>query len=118
LNSSIVDVLGNVDGRGHPGGPVHTKTARRKAETRNVPEDDWHNYATAAMAAGVSLFDVARLMGTSVDQINDTYRHLLPDSIERARTPLDGFLAGAVPSQVDGDGLQDRIGHQLGERGG
>ena len=40
------------------------------------------------------------------------------DSIERARTPLDGFLAGAVPSQVDGDGLQDRIGHQLGERGG
>jgi len=24
-------------------------------------------------------------MGTSVDQINDTYRHLLPDSIERAR---------------------------------
>jgi hypothetical protein len=40
------------------------------------------------------------------------------DWIERARTLLDGFLAGAVPSQVDGDGLQDRIGHQLGERGG
>jgi hypothetical protein len=58
------------------------------------------------------------LMGTSVDQINDTYRHLLPGSIERARTSLDGFLAGAVSSQVDGDGLQDRIGHQLGERGG
>ena len=70
------------------------------------------------MAAGVSLFEPARLMGTSVDQINDTYRHLLPHSIERARTPLDGFLAGAVSSQVDGDRLQDRIGHQLGERGG
>ena len=56
-------------------------------------------------------------MGTSVDQIKHTYRHLLPDSIERARTLLDGFLAGAVPSQVDGGGLQDRIGHQLGERG-
>jgi hypothetical protein len=90
----------------------------RKSETRNLPEDDWHNYATVAMAAGVSLFELARLMGTSVDQINDTYRHLLPHSIERARTPLDGFLAGAVSSQVDGDGLQDRIGHQLGERGG
>jgi hypothetical protein len=83
-----------------------------------LPEDDWHNYATVAMVAGVSLFDLARFMGTSVDQINDTYRHLLPHSIERARTPLDGFLAGVVPSQVDGDGLQDRIGHQLGERGG
>lgn len=83
-----------------------------------MPEDDWHNYATVAMVAGVSLFDLARFMGTSVDQINDTCRRLLPDSIERARTPLDGFLAGAVPSKVDGDGLQDRIGHQLGERGG
>ena len=70
------------------------------------------------MAAGVSLFELARFMGTSVDQIKHTYRHLLPDSIERARTLLDGFLAGAVPSQVDGGGLQDRIGHQLGERGG
>ena len=29
----------------------------------------------------------------------------------------DAFLAGVVTSQVDGDGLQDRIGHQLSERG-
>jgi hypothetical protein len=28
----------------------------------------------------------------------------------------DAFLAGVVTSQVDGDGLQDRIGHQLRER--
>lgn len=25
----------------------------------------------------------------------------------------DAFLAGVVTSQVDGDGLQDRVGHQL-----
>jgi len=32
-------------------------------------------------------------MGTSVEQIGRTYGHLLPDSIERARTALDVFLA-------------------------
>jgi hypothetical protein len=32
-------------------------------------------------------------MGTSVEQIGRTYGHLLPDSVERARTALDSFLA-------------------------
>jgi hypothetical protein len=55
-----------------------------------LPEDDWHNYATFAIAAGVSLFELARLMGTSVDQINDTYRHLLPiRSSRRAHRSTD-----------------------------
>jgi hypothetical protein len=31
-------------------------------------------------------------MGTSVEQIGKTYGHLLPDSLERARTTLDAFL--------------------------
>jgi hypothetical protein len=52
-----------------------------------------HTYATFAIGAGVSLFELARFMGTSVEQIDRTYGHLLPDSLERARTALDTFAA-------------------------
>lgn len=31
-------------------------------------------------------------MGTSVEQIDRTYGHLLPDALERTRTALDVFL--------------------------
>ena len=36
------------------------------------------------------------MIGTSVEQIDRTYGHLLPDSIDRARTALEtfGHLAG------------------------
>jgi hypothetical protein len=30
-------------------------------------------------------------MGTSVEQIDERYGHLLPDSLDRARTALDTF---------------------------
>jgi integrase len=52
-----------------------------------------HTFASFAIAAGVPLFELSRFMGTSVEQIGRTYGHLLPDSLERARTALDGFLA-------------------------
>lgn len=32
-------------------------------------------------------------MGTSVEQIDRTYGHLLPDSIDRARQALDAFVS-------------------------
>ena len=51
-----------------------------------------HTFAAFSIAAGVSLYELARFMGTSVEQIDKTYGHLLPDSIERARTALDAFL--------------------------
>ncbi len=41
----------------------------------------------------IGLFELARMMGTSVEQIDRTYGHLLPDSIDRARTALDSFSA-------------------------
>jgi hypothetical protein len=31
-------------------------------------------------------------MGTSVDQIDKTYGHLLPDSLDRTRSALDAFI--------------------------
>jgi integrase len=51
-----------------------------------------HTYASLAIAAGVSLFELARFMGTSVEQIDRTYGHLLPDAIDRTRAALDSFL--------------------------
>ena len=52
-----------------------------------------HTCATFAIAAGVSLFELARFMGTSVEQIDKTYGHLLPDALDRTRAALDAFLA-------------------------
>lgn len=79
-----------------------------------------HTFASFAIAAGVPLFELSRFMGTSVEQIGKTYGHLLPDSLERARTALDGFL-GATESGVDINGR--RLGrphlaavHALGGR--
>jgi hypothetical protein len=41
----------------------------------------------------VSLFELARFMGMSTEQIDKTFGHLLPDSLDRARTALDMVLA-------------------------
>jgi hypothetical protein len=43
-------------------------------------------------------------MGTSVEQIDRTYGHLLPDSIDRARVALDAFVSGARPAEEAEDG--------------
>jgi len=51
-----------------------------------------HSFAAFSIAAGVSLFELARFMGTSVDQIDKTYGHLLPDSLDRTRSALDAFI--------------------------
>ncbi len=52
-----------------------------------------HTYASFSIAAGVSLFALARRMGTSVEQIDRTYGHLLPDAEEHERALLDAFDA-------------------------
>ena len=44
-----------------------------------VPYSMRHTFASFAIAAGVSLFYLARLMGSSVEQIDTTYGHMLPD---------------------------------------
>ena len=43
---------------------------------------------------------LSRLMGTSVEQIDRTYGHLLPDSLDRARTALDSFGASDKREEV------------------
>jgi integrase len=50
-----------------------------------------HTYAAFSIAAEVALFTVARRMGTSVEQIDKTYGHLLPDAAEHERGLLNAF---------------------------
>ena len=57
-----------------------------------------HTFASFAIAAGVSLFYLARIMGTSVAQIDATYGHLLPDSEDYLRGLLDRFDEGTPVS--------------------
>jgi integrase len=65
---------------------------------RLVPYAMRHTFASFAIAAAVSLFYLARIMGTSVDQIDGTYGHVLPDSEDYLGGLLDSFDSAAVAS--------------------
>jgi integrase len=56
-----------------------------------------HTFATEALAGGVSIFELARLMGTSVKMIDKTYGHLARDSEEAIRARLEA--RGAADAQ-------------------
>jgi integrase len=63
-----------------------------------------HTFATEALAAGVSIFELARLMGTSVAMIDHRYGHLARDSEEAIRGKLEarsGRLAVVWPSESE-----------------
>jgi integrase len=60
-----------------------------------------HTFAAWSITAGIGLFELARFMGTSVEQIDRTYGHLLPDSIDRARTALETFGHFAATEESD-----------------
>lgn len=55
------------------------------------PVLDAAHIASFAIAAGVSLFYLARLMGSSVEQIDRTYGHMLPQSEKYLRGLLNSF---------------------------
>ena len=55
-----------------------------------------HTYASVSIAAGVSLFELSRLMGTSSAMLDKTYGHMLPDALDRARHVLDAFVQRSV----------------------
>ena len=64
-------------------------------ETTNVayrtPDAMRHSYASWCLAAGMNTLALARRMGTSVQMIDNTYGHLISDSIERETKLLDDF---------------------------
>jgi integrase len=72
----------------------HWKAALRGAglEYRR-PYDLRHTYAMFSIAAGISLFALARRMGTSIEMIDKTYDHLAPDADEYELGLLDAFDA-------------------------
>jgi integrase len=57
-----------------------------------------HTFATEALAAGVSIFELSRVMGASVRTIDKTYGHLAHDSEAAIRARLE---ARADRSGVD-----------------
>ena len=62
-----------------------------------------HTYASLSIAAGVSLFELSRLMGTSPAMLDRTYGHMLPDALDRARSALDCFI-NSVAQEVEARG--------------
>jgi integrase len=52
-----------------------------------------HTFATEALAAGVSIFELARVMGASVKEIDRTYGHLARDTNDSIRARLESRAA-------------------------
>jgi hypothetical protein len=50
-----------------------------------------HFFISEAIAAGIPSYEVARMAGTSVIQIEATYAHLFGEHLERSRTALEAF---------------------------
>lgn len=57
--------------------------------TRRGPYHLRHTFASEALAARISIFELSRLMGASVREIDRTYGHLVRDSEDAIRARLD-----------------------------
>ena len=60
-----------------------------------------HTFATEALAAGVSIFRLSRLMGTSVEIIDEHYGHLVRDDEDHIRDLL-AARSGVLVASADG----------------
>lgn len=67
--------------------------------TRRGPYELRHTFASEALAAGVSIFQLSRLMGASVETIERHYGHLVRESEDHLR----GLLAGRSGVEVASD---------------
>jgi integrase len=63
-----------------------------------------HTFATEALAAGISTFELSRLMGTSLAMIDRTYGHLARDSEQAVRARLDARSQRSGVEMASGDG--------------
>jgi integrase len=71
------------------------KPAQRAAgiEPLRRPYDLRHTFATFALRAGISTFDLSRFMGASLTMIDRHYGHLARDGREHAAALLDSLAA-------------------------
>jgi integrase len=77
--------------------------ANGKLHATRTPYAMRHFFISEAIAAGIPSYEVARLAGTSVVQIEATYAHLFGEHLERSRSALEAF--DATNSGAYGQGL-------------
>jgi integrase len=65
------------------------------------PYHSRHSFASEALAAGVSIFQLSRLMGASVETIEMHYGHLARDSEETLRALLSARSEVALADGAD-----------------
>jgi integrase len=108
LRAKVLDALGQLPERegilfpASEGGRINIDNFRAREWTPAlkaagiVPRriyDMRHTFATWSLAAGMSIFTLARRMGTSVQMIDDTYGHLAEDAEAQDRELLDAYDA-------------------------
>jgi len=66
------------------------------------PYDLRHTYATFALRAGISIFDLSRFMGASLAMIDKHYGHLARDGRDHAVALLDAYARDSAAWTSDG----------------
>ena len=66
-----------------------------------------HTFATEALAAGISTFELSRVMGTSLEMLESTYGHLARDSEQQIRARLEA-RSGRMGGRWASDGSDDQ----------
>jgi integrase len=79
-----------------------TPALRAAGITHRSPYAMRHTYATWCIAARRQTYEIVRDMGTSLEQFDETYGHLLPDSAERGKAALDAFLTPSDAAEAGG----------------
>lgn len=70
-------------------------------KVRRGPYSLRHTYATWMLAAGVPAGDVAEFMGTSIEQLDQTYRHRSDGAHERAVQAIERWQAGDDEAEAE-----------------
>jgi integrase len=71
----------------------------RRLSVRSPPPVPYvlrHTFTSNALAAGVGTFELARVMGTSLEMVERTYGHLVRGADDAFRSRLDAFAADRV----------------------
>jgi integrase len=72
------------------------------------PYDLRHTYATFALRAGISIFDLSRFMGASLAMIDKHYGHLARDGREHAAALLDAYARDTAAWTPNGRRMPQR----------
>ena len=90
---------------------------KRPGISKRGPYQLRHTFATEALAAGVSTFELSRVMGTSIQMIDQHYGHLARDSEDSIRARLDAGSTIWRRTPTDRDTEQAAIPHGGNDRG-